>query len=38
MLSCHSGGENTDADAGDADKGFAAGKKRGAGSENVVDK
>ena len=38
MVTCNSGGEDTDADVGDGAERFATGKKGGASSENVVDK
>ena len=38
MVTSNSGGEDTDADAGDGAERFATGKKGGASSENVVDK
>ena len=38
VVASNSGGEDTDADAGDGAERFATGKKGGASSENVVDK
>ena len=38
MVASNSGGEDTDADAGDGAERFATRKKGGASSENVVDK
>ena len=38
MVTSNSGGEDTDADAGDGAERFATGKEGGASSENVVDK
>ena len=38
MVPSNSGGEDTDADAGDGTERFATGKKGGASGENVVDK
>ena len=38
VVTSNSGGEDTDADAGDGAERFATGKEGGASSENVVDK
>ena len=38
MVASNSGGEDTDADAGDGEEGFATREEGGASSENVVDK
>ena len=38
VVASNSGGEDTDADAGDGAERFATGKKGGASGENIVDK